>query len=104
MFDESKQYNMTELVFMATELMIRSEAEEKGLDKKIKDQGFYDHIIKSLASQFMLTMFVFDNFNKENGMDSKEATEKANEKAKELVFKTIKDISNALESKEEVNP
>ena len=102
--DESKQHNMTELVFMAAELMISSEAEEKGLDKKIKDKGFYDHIIKNLASQFMLTMFVFDNFNKENGMDSKEATEKANEKAKELVSKTIQGISDALESKEEVNP
>ena len=102
--DESKQYNMTELVFMATELMIRSETEEKGLDKKIKDKGFYEHIIENLTSQFMLTMFVFDNFNKESGMDSKEATEKANEKAKELVSKTIQDISDALESKEEVNP
>jgi heterodisulfide reductase subunit C len=104
MFDENKQLNMTELVFMATELVIRDKAEEKGLDKKIKDQQFYDHIIKNLTSYHMMTMFVLDKFNEESGMDSKESTEKANEKAMELVFKIIQDLADALESKEEVNP
>lgn len=95
--NENNQHQMTELVFMATEIMIRSEAEEKGLNEKIKDEGFYDHIIKNLASQFMLTMFVLHDFYEKNGMDGKEATEKANEKAREIVFKTLQDTVDALQ-------
>ena len=98
--DETTMHKMSELAYMAAEMMAREEAEERNLKEHIKDKRLYEHVIKNLTAQYVLNTFVFADIYKQR-MENPAATEKAANKAAKILADSIDAIVKEGESDNE---
>ena len=98
--DETTMHKMSELAYMAAEMMTREEAEQRNLKEHIKDERLYEHVIKNLTAQYVLNTFVFADIYKQR-MENPVATEKAANKAAKILAENIYAIVKEGESDNE---